>query len=138
METTTSGLRILVAEDTLSTAFTLRKMLEKLGHTVEVVLNGLAAVDVLCDFRPHVVILDIGMPGMDGYEVTRRIRLEPGYQAVPIMVVSSRGAADDIALAREAGVDQYLIKPIDSTQLAAALQVLAADRIHEPCWALVA
>ena len=77
METTTSGLRILVAEDTLSTAFTLRKMLEKLGHTVEVVLNGLAAVDVLCDFRPQVVILDIGMPGMDGYEVTRRIRLEP-------------------------------------------------------------
>ena len=130
METTTSGLRILVAEDTLSTAFTLRKMLEKLGHTVEVVLNGLAAVDVLCDFRPQVVILDIGMPGLDGYEVTRRIRLEPGYQAVPIMVVSSRGAADDIALAREAGVDQYLIKPIDSTQLAAALQVLAADRIH--------
>ena len=118
----------MVAEDTLSTAFTLRKMLEKLGHTVEVVLNGLAAVDVLCEFRPQVVILDIGMPGMDGYEVTRRIRLEPGFQAVPIMVVSSRGAAEDIALAREAGVDQYLIKPVDSAQLAAALQLLAADR----------
>jgi len=132
METTSAGLRVLVAEDTLSTAFTLRKMLEKLGHTVEVVLNGLAAVDVLCEYCPQVVILDIGMPGMDGYEVTRRIRLEPGFEAVPIVVVSSRGAAEDIALAREAGVDQYLIKPVDSVQLAAALaQVLAADRSHQ-------
>jgi CheY-like chemotaxis protein len=116
-----ASLRILIADDNRATAFTFGKVLEKLGHRVEVVLNGLAAMDVVRQFKPQVALVDIGMPGIDGHEVTRQIRNEPGFEHIRIFIVSGRNGSDDIAMSKEAGADDYLVKPIDYDKLRALL-----------------
>jgi CheY-like chemotaxis protein len=109
--------RILVADDNRTTALAFGKLLESHGHTVRVVLNGLAAMDVLREFQPQIVLLDIGMPGMDGCEVTQQIRQEPGFESVLIVIISGHGQESDKARSKQAGANHHLVKPINFDEL---------------------
>ncbi len=105
--------RVLVVDDNRDAAESLGMLLELLGAEVQVVHDGPSALDALGRFAPSIVVLDIGMPGMDGYEVARRIRQDPRAGAVTLIALTGWGQAEDRRRCRQAGFDHHLTKPID-------------------------
>lgn len=121
------GLRILVADDNQDAAETLAELLEALGHSVRCVLDGEAAVAAVTEFGPSVVILDIGMPKLNGYEACREIRRrDDGRREVLICAVTGWGQPDDVRKSAAAGFDHHLVKPLDPDTLVALLTEFAA------------
>ena len=113
--------RILIVDDNRDAAESLGVLLEFLGASVMVVHDGPAALAALDVHRPSAVLLDIGMPGMDGYEVARRMRARPDGGALLLIALTGWGQAQDQALSRQAGFDHHLVKPADIEQLQALL-----------------
>jgi CheY-like chemotaxis protein len=111
------GLRILVADDSVDSALTLTALLSAAGHDVQAVHDGFAALQRAAEFRPHVLVLDIGMPGLNGYDTCRRIRAEPWGRNAVIIAVTGWGADEDRRRSREAGFDAHLVKPVDYSEL---------------------
>ena len=119
---TPTRLQVLVADDNQDAAATLATLLELMGHACTAVHDGAAAIEAFERLRPDVVMLDIGMPRVDGYEVARRLRaLERGARA-RILALTGWGAPADRARSREAGFDLHLTKPVDLQTLADALK----------------
>jgi CheY-like chemotaxis protein/anti-sigma regulatory factor (Ser/Thr protein kinase) len=104
--------RVLVAEDIPDAAEMLRLMVESMGHEVRVAADGVQAVALAREFAPRVVLLDIGMPRMDGYEAARQIREALG-DGVVLVALTGWGQEDDQRRAHEAGFDRHLTKPAD-------------------------
>ncbi len=104
-------LRILVADDNVDAADTLAQLLRAKGHDVRVAHDGRAAVDIAADFRPELAFLDIGMPGMDGYQVARTLRASAATGGARLVALTGWGAAEDRARSRAAGFDDHLLKP---------------------------
>jgi signal transduction histidine kinase/ActR/RegA family two-component response regulator len=113
--------RILVVDDNRDAADTLAMLLETLGADVEVAYGGSMALDMLPRFAPDTVLLDIGMPEIDGYEVARRVRLEPRYERVVLVALTGWGQDQDYRLSQTAGFDHHLVKPPDIDELRTAL-----------------
>jgi len=111
------GVRVLVAEDHPDTALSLAFMLGLEGYQVHLARDGLAAVQAAAGYRPDVAIVDIGLPGMDGYEVARRLRQEPGLGPLLLIALTGHGREEDIRRGREAGFDHYLVKPVEPAEL---------------------
>ena len=103
--------RILVIDDNFDAAELLTLNLEMEGHVVQAVTDPGKAVATALDWRPQAVLLDIGMPGMDGYEVARRMRAEAQLEGLRIVALTGYGQADDTQRARAAGFDGHLVKP---------------------------
>jgi PAS domain S-box-containing protein len=115
--TTGRGSRVLLVEDNADAADALRMLLELLGHQVRVAGDGPAALAMLREFTPDAVVLDIGLPGMDGYEVAQRIRADPATRGLPLVALTGYGRAEDATRATEAGIDRHLVKPVDPDAL---------------------
>jgi signal transduction histidine kinase len=111
-------LRILVADDNRDAADTLAVLLEVMGHSVRRVHDGEAAVQEAAAFDPQLVLLDIGMPRLNGYETCRAIRQQAGGSARTVVAVTGWGQPQDVQSAREAGFDHHMVKPLDVGQLA--------------------
>jgi DNA-binding response OmpR family regulator len=107
------GVRVLVVEDNVDAAETLADLLRIWGYEVEVVHDGQAAVEAAPRFRPRAVLLDIGLPRMNGYEVARWLRRRPDLDGVQLIAVTGYGQESDRARGREAGFDHHLVKPVD-------------------------
>jgi signal transduction histidine kinase len=122
-----TGLRVLVADDNQDAADTLAMLLEIMGHIVRQVPDGEAAVRVAAEFNPQVVLLDIGMPKLNGYEACRQIRALPGGSAMTLVAVTGWGQADDRRRSQEAGFDQHLVKPVDPSALVELIAALASE-----------
>jgi CheY-like chemotaxis protein len=105
--------KVLVADDNRDAADTLGMLLELSHHEVLVAHSGDQALQMARDAQPQAVILDIGMPGVTGYDVAREIRREPWGEKVLLLALTGWGRADDKARAAEAGFDHHLTKPID-------------------------
>lgn len=105
--------RVLVVDDNRDAAESLNGLLKLLGADVHVVYNGVDALEALASYKPAVVLLDIGMPGMDGHEVARRIRLLPESRDVTLIALTGWGQAEDRHRSLSAGFDYHLIKPAD-------------------------
>jgi CheY-like chemotaxis protein len=108
-------------------------LLESCGADVRTANDGPVALDELDRFRPSVVLLDIGMPGMDGFEVARRARQHPSGRELTIIALSGWGQEDDRRRSREAGIDYHLVKPVDVDELGRVLTALAparGNRLH--------
>jgi CheY-like chemotaxis protein len=105
--------RVLIVDDNRDAADSLRMLLELLGAEVAVAYDGAGAFDALAAQRPAVVLLDIGMPGMDGFEVARRIRRDPRYRDVTLIALTGWGQDDIRERARAQGFDHHLTKPAD-------------------------
>jgi PAS domain S-box-containing protein len=106
------SVRILVADDNRDSVDSLGMMLRFLGAQVEIAHDGQEALAAMNTFRPAIVILDIGMPGVDGYEVARRIRAQPQHRHVMLIALTGWGQNKDRRRSREAGFNHHLIKPI--------------------------
>ncbi len=110
-------LRILIVDDNVDTAQGLSRLLARTGHEMAVAHDGHQALRLAREFEPHAVVLDIGLPGMDGFEVARRLRAE-GHGAKPLIVaVTGYGQEEDRARAIEAGFDHHLVKPVEMDEL---------------------
>ncbi|MFL5329167.1 MAG: response regulator [Gemmataceae bacterium] len=114
-------LRILVVEDNRDAADSLRMVLELLGHEVRVAYNGRDGVTAARDWRPDVVLCDIGLPGLDGYGVADELRHDPMTAAVRLIAVTGYGQDEDRRRSREAGFDYHLVKPVDARDLRMSL-----------------
>jgi signal transduction histidine kinase/ActR/RegA family two-component response regulator len=106
-------LRILVVDDNRDAAATLALLLELTGHDVRTAHDGLEALAAASEFRPDVVLLDIGLPKLNGYEVARRIRSQPRGQGVVLIAITGWGQEEDKRQSQEAGFDQHIVKPVD-------------------------
>ncbi len=112
-----AGLRILVVDDNEDSAESMSMLLQCEGHDIDTAYSGETALRLARELRPDVVLLDIGMPGMLGYEVARRLRaLEQAAPAL-LIAVTGYGRESDIAMARDAGFDHHLVKPVDFDKL---------------------
>lgn len=110
---TAQARRILVVDDNVDAAESLQMLLGVFGHTVEIAHEGVTALQVAWAFKPDLVFLDIGLPGMDGYEVARRLRNEIGMKTVKLIALSGYGTESDQMRSKEAGFDRHLVKPVD-------------------------
>jgi signal transduction histidine kinase/CheY-like chemotaxis protein len=122
------ALAVLLADDNVDFAHSFGAMLELLGHRVEVVHDGLAAVSSIIGSPPDIAFVDIGMPSLDGVETVRRVRGQGNTQDVLLVAVSGRGGAEDRARAAEAGFDRYLVKPFAMQDVRDALDAARAVR----------
>jgi signal transduction histidine kinase/ActR/RegA family two-component response regulator len=123
------GRRILVVDDNQDAANSLARYLKRLaGHEVEVAYDGPGALGLARTFRPDVVLLDIGLPGMSGYEVAERLREWPETVEARLIALTGWGQEDDRRRSRSAGIDVHLVKPVD---LDAILELLAGPASGE-------
>jgi signal transduction histidine kinase len=118
--------RILVVDDNRDAAESLSTLLTLLGAHVRVAFSGPEALDAFATYQPGVVLLDIGMPGMDGHEVARRIRLLPDSEDVTLIALTGWGQAEDRNRSRSAGFDHHIVKPADINALQSLLVSLDA------------
>ena len=122
------GLSIVLADDNLDSAATLAALLELFGHTVEQVHDGDAAAAATLRLQPDAVLLDIGMPKLNGYEACRQIRAQPGGADMTVIALTGWGQPDDRKAAKSAGFDQHLVKPVDPDLLADLLASVVPRR----------
>jgi CheY-like chemotaxis protein len=119
------ALRCLLVEDNVDAAQMPELALGLEGHEVRVAFDGRSATEAAAAFRPDAIVLDIGLPGMNGYDAARAVRGLPGLADVLIVALTGYGREADQRRSREAGIDVHLVKPID---VEALLHVLAAGR----------
>ena len=121
-----SACRVLVVEDNVDAAESMRMLLEAIGHEVGVVNDGALALDEARRMRPDVILLDIGLPGMDGYQLAAALRALPETSRAHLIAVSGYGQEKDRARSAQAGFDLHLVKPVDPDRLTEAIGRLAA------------
>lgn len=119
--TDNNQLRILIVDDNVDAAEMLAASFTLYGHTIQVAHDGVEGLKVAQSFFPDIAVLDIGLPGMDGYELARRIRQLPGLSKIRLLAVSGYGQQEDRERSREAGFDLHLVKPVDVYELNTAL-----------------
>lgn len=127
-----TGRRVLVIDDNQDSAETLAMVLRLRGHTVQTAHDGIGAVAAAERFRPHMVVLDLGMPGMDGYEVARAIRAQAWGRNLLLVAQTGWGQPEDRRRTQEAGFDGHLTKPVDSAKLTALLAAMDAGMPSAP------
>jgi two-component system CheB/CheR fusion protein len=111
--------RVLIVEDNIDGARSLAKVLRLAGHEAEYAINGYVAVDMARKLLPEVIFLDIGLPGMNGYDVCQRLKREPALEKTLIVAVTGYGTKEDEERARAAGCHMHLVKPVDLHKLLA-------------------
>ncbi len=121
--------RVLVVDDNKDSANSLALMLEAKGCRVRTAYDGIEAVRAALSFRPDAVLLDIGMPRLNGYDAARQIRLQSGNEHVVLIATTGLGQEEDKRRALEAGFDHHFVKPVDPTGL---IQLLASLRGKSP------
>jgi CheY-like chemotaxis protein len=119
-----SPLRILVADDNRDAAESLAALLRMVGHEVRIAYDGVEAVGVASEYHPDAVVLDIGMPKMNGYDVAKKLRGEVTGKEMTIIAVSGWGQDADKQRSRESGIDHHLVKPLEPSSL---LRLLASN-----------
>lgn len=110
-------IRVLIVDDCPDTRSSLRMLLEMWGHEVRDAQDGPTALQAAIDFHPDVVLLDIGLPGLDGYQVARRLRRLPGLVDVLLVAATGYGQERDVTRSREAGFHLHMLKPFDLGKL---------------------
>jgi len=108
---------VVVVDDNLDAAESMAILLRNVGHEVRIEHDGLAAIKELTRELPDVVLLDIGLPGISGYEVAKRLRQHPGGESVRIYAMTGYGQEDDRRRSMEAGFDGHLVKPVVPSDL---------------------
>jgi DNA-binding response OmpR family regulator len=126
--------RVLVVEDDDAITDVLRRTLRQEGHEVRASADGVEALRAAEEFVPDLVILDLGLPGLDGVEVCRRLRAESD---VPILILTARSDLDDRVVGLDSGADDYLVKPFERQELLARMRALMRRRPPRGSAALV-
>lgn len=119
--------KILVVEDTEDNRQILRDLLGMAGYQMVEAHDGAQGVAMATEHRPDLILMDIQMPVMDGYEATRRIKADPALKAIPIVAVTSYALSGDEAKTREAGCDSYIAKPYSPRQMLAKVREILGE-----------
>ena len=114
--------RILVVDDNVDAVEMMRVLLEKEGHEIASANDGDAAIEIAVRCPPEIALIDLGMPGMDGYELARRLRQEPSLARTKLIALTGYGQEDDIQKSRQAGFDHHLVKPVDLNAIRSLLR----------------
>ncbi len=122
--------RVLVIDDDQDCADSTAILLRRLGASARPAYSGAQALEMLADFKPHLALIDIGMPDMDGFETARRIRLHPQGRSLTLVALTGWGRQQDRRRSLEAGFDHHFVKPIDADALETLLS--AARAIARP------
>jgi len=133
-EETLQSRRILIVDDNEDAAESLAMLLSITGNETHMAHDGVAAIAAVEHHRPDVVLLDIGLPGLNGYEVCRRLRREPWGKHVVVIALTGWGQEEDRRKSQEAGFDGHLVKPVDYNALLELLASLSAPRRDETAW----
>lgn len=120
--------KVLVVDDNLDAAQSAAMLLQALGHDARMAHDGVSAVSVAREFEPDVMLLDIGLPVVDGLQVAKRIREEPSLRHVVLVALTGYGQQSDRQRAQEAGFDHYLVKPVDFARVQSILSAPAGAR----------
>ncbi|MCC2634469.1 MAG: chemotaxis protein CheY [Ramlibacter sp.] len=126
------GLRVLVIDDNRDSADSACDVLRLLGNRVECAYDGRAGVAAAADFKPHMILLDLAMPGMDGYETRRQLRSQPGAATAFLVAMTGFGNEDDKRRTREAGFDAHLTKPVELDALMSLLNAVRGREGMQP------
>jgi signal transduction histidine kinase/CheY-like chemotaxis protein len=127
-----TGLRVMVVDDNQDAAMMLTMLLQLNGHQVETRHSGRAALDLGQEYHPEVMLLDLGMPGMNGIETAKAIRKTDWGASVILVAVTGWGQEEDKRITREAGFDHHLVKPVEASSLLQLLNGMVTGRSTEP------
>jgi CheY-like chemotaxis protein len=119
-------LRVLIVEDSLDAAQTLQELLQAIGYEVSVAYTGPDGLQAALQLRPNVILCDIGLPGLDGYQIAIRLRQQPAGRLTRLIAVTGYGGAENRRRAEEAGFDHHMTKPVDLDELERLLAAEAA------------
>src|SRR5581483_1151338 len=114
--------RVLVVDDTPENILLIRAQLERAGYAVQTAASGQAALDAVASDPPDLVLLDLMMPGIDGYEVCRRLKADDVTRTIPLVVLTALQAREDKLRAFAEGADDFLTKPVDRAELLARVR----------------
>ncbi len=128
---TTMNQRILIAEDEESIVASLEFLMRHAGFETRVARDGEAAIASLAEFRPHLVVLDIMLPGRSGFEVCRAIRADPRMLGTRVLMLTARGGVHDAERGMAAGADDYMTKPFATKDLVARVRALLGDSVAQ-------
>jgi CheY-like chemotaxis protein len=120
--------RILIVDDNEDSAMSLAMLLKISDHETRAAYDGHQALRIAEEFRPHVVLLDIGLPKLNGYDVCRRIRQEPWGKDILMVALTGWGQIDDRRKSKEAGFDAHLVKPVSHESL---MEILSSRQLEE-------
>ncbi|HEY0712017.1 MAG TPA: response regulator [Polyangia bacterium] len=129
-----AGEPILIVDDNSANALLLSYLLSKRGYQVRTANNGREALDLLGDFQPRVIMMDIQLPGMDGLELTRHLKANPDTRDIVIIALTAYAMKGDETRAREAGCDDYISKPIDTRALPGIIEAHLHRETHTPSY----
>jgi len=119
--TKTMKQRVLVIDDIEDAADSMKMLLEIEGFETRAAYNGTSALGIAAEFKPSVIVCDIGLPKMDGHAIARRLRSDPVFASATLIALTGWGAAEEIQRTKESGFDFHLVKPVDSEALVALL-----------------
>jgi putative two-component system response regulator len=122
--------KILVVEDDMMNSRLLATILTRLGYTVDTAFDGVTGLEKVESFQPDLILLDLNLPRMDGYEVARRLKQSDDSKIIPIVVVSSFAEVENRIKALDAGADDFLSKPVDQVELRARVQSLLKVKLY--------
>jgi DNA-binding response OmpR family regulator len=122
---------ILIVDDEPGVVVPIQFLMEQQGHRVMIAERGVDDLDLICQYKPDLVLLDIMLPGIDGYEVCEIIRLDPNFRDVKIIFLTAEGREVEIAKGLALGADVYIIKPFSNTALVVKVKDLLETTYEE-------
>lgn len=124
-------LRVLIIDDDPDVADSMFMLIEALGYDARAVKNGSEALSELATYSPHVALIDIEMPGMDGWETARRIRERPEGVNMLLVAITGYGQVEDKLKSQEAGFDHHIVKPVDGVELGSFLDAIGRSLLKQ-------
>lgn len=125
MHQTFHAMRILLVEDNEMNRDMLSRRLMRKGHTILLAVDGEQGLTLAEEERPDIVLMDVGLPGIDGWDATRTLKRNPVTASIPVIALTAHALNSDRELAREAGCDEYETKPVDFQRLLTKIETLA-------------
>jgi DNA-binding response OmpR family regulator len=119
--------RVLIADDEANIVMSLQFLMESAGYEVRTAADGIAALQAIRDFRPHLVLLDVMMPRKNGYEVCQAMRETPGLESVKVLMLTAKGREVDAEKGIALGADAYVTKPFATKDLVAQVKAMLGD-----------
>lgn len=120
--------RVLVVDDNHDSAEMLAELLELLGYESRIAAEAVSALNIAAEFNPDVMLIDIGLPKVNGYELAQRIRAIPQFTSAPMIALTGYGLDSDRQRALQAGFDEHLVKPVDLQKLQAFLSGTSSSK----------
>ena len=114
--------RVLIADDEPNIVASLEFLMEQAGYEVKVAANGQEALELAASFRPDLILLDVMMPGKNGYEVCQSLKSDPATRSVKVVMLSAKGRDIEVAKGLELGADAYVTKPFSTRDLVAQIR----------------